>query len=922
MHRKWDAISETDGAVPYREAAQALCAAEAAMNLNEVPRVASIALNLVKHWPDDTRLLEPLFFLSSRKVDSVWEQRFEESFRTTLAATHDPDALYPLFEKCFRIGRPDLAWELHNRIAALDPDYPGLLLNASANARKWFLFRRRWVGMPAAASTELMDLRSAQRWAGSLPLWRNTAAVVPLGATLAPARTVEERKQLLALALDEFKRREAADALTLPMRYQFVAALERARDIDGARRRLEAIAEDFPQEAAGTRIALSEIYERAGDWEQVYETLRGHTDLADQEVELAAMLRLCEAQVNLRLGLAALHTARRALAAFPTSSQAVEMLASTVARYDSPEEALLVLQKPRVRSTRTLTMLEAVALHRSQRFTESRRLCRAALLTPLPVRSATIQRPYLPPAEVTILWHVLATPSEKDFARHAAALEAMEDHVTTPFFRHLRDIWLRCYHADAGDGTADAARWTEGGRDRVEKAVLLHQLTLLLCRKQKFENARQAAGEAVVHLPESPQLWRWVVSLAGPDLETVAEARAACPADSETWLAELVIRTQVAAGMVTQEGTATSRWEDKERKPAEVIPDDVSDWVRRYVDAALQSETISVAALTRAASYLQRGGYTELSVQIGLAVGDRARGLLPAYVQGLRSAIELQDKQKALRFTQQAIEASLRPPAIFYEKLVGLKSAVDPVDSDDEMVEALKVLRREDPLNPLWAQMLGFVRFQRGGWEVVDALHQMTAALEYGATNRTPYLVGAEAARLLDRIDRATDLLYQGRRLYPEDTEILNNLVYTLAMTPETIETALDLLPALLAKARAQRDPLILDTASAVYAQSGLLDDAERTVRQILQMVEPGSRSWYRASTREVEIVLLRGNAEAAADRFRELIRQSSRMQEEDIQAVTRLLREAEERVAADHRPPPPSAIRLGEEDDAEDGLR
>ena len=59
----------------------------------------------------------------------------------------------------------------------------------------------------------------------------------------------------------------------------------------------------------------------------------------------------------------------------------------------------------------------------------------------------------------------------------------------------------------------------------------------------------------------------------------------------------------------------------------------------------------------------------------------------------------------------------------------------DRIDVDPEMIEALQNLRREEPSNPLWAEMLGYVRFRRGGWEIVDALSQMTDALSRGAQN-------------------------------------------------------------------------------------------------------------------------------------------------------------------------------------------
>ena len=41
---------------------------------------------------------------------------------------------------------------------------------------------------------------------------------------------------------------------------------------------------------------------------------------------------------------------------------------------------------------------------------------------------------------------------------------------------------------------------------------------------------------------------------------------------------------------------------------------------------------------------------------------------------------------------------------------------------DADVVQALKSLRIDDAANPLWAQMLGFIRFKRGAGVTVTAL--------------------------------------------------------------------------------------------------------------------------------------------------------------------------------------------------------
>ncbi len=195
-------------------------------------------------------------------------------------------------------------------------------------------------------------------------------------------------------------------------------------------------------------------------------------------------------------------------------------------------------------------------------------------------------------------------------------------------------------------------------------------------------------------------------------------------------------------------------------------------------------------------------------------------------------------------------------------------------------------------LNVLWAQMLGYIRFQRGGWEMLDALSQMGSAVQYGATNRTPYAVGAEAARQLGRTSRAVELLREGVARFPGDLDLLNNLIYTLAQTPEGIEEALDRIDALLEATR--RSVHTLDTASTVYTRAGLLDRADRTLGDILARVEPGSRAWFRARSRSAEVELLRGKAAEAVRSLRELLNQTPRIPEGDLREAHDLLRDAE----------------------------
>jgi tetratricopeptide (TPR) repeat protein len=268
--------------------------------------------------------------------------------------------------------------------------------------------------------------------------------------------------------------------------------------------------------------------------------------------------------------------------------------------------------------------------------------------------------------------------------------------------------------------------------------------------------------------------------------------------------------------------------------------------------------------MARAADYLLRSGMKKAAALAARDAVSHARGLLPAYVVGIRCALAERNKPRAVECTKKAIQASIRPIPEFHLKMVELKVASgDAVATDYDAVSSLQYLREKEPGNPLWAQMLGYVRFNRGGWEVVDSAYEMMAAIENGATNRTPFLVGAEASRLFGNYDRATDLLRKGLRYHPDDLALLNNLTYTLALAPGGSEEAMKYVPLLIQ--RAQDNPDILDTAAVACLRAGRLDDADRMLSGILAKAAEGTPPWFRARLRQAEV--LRERARAMPDR-------------------------------------------------------
>ncbi len=895
IHRQWKAMSGSDIEIPYNNPVQALSILEAYMNLNRAPKVADITLQAITRWPRDIRILEPLFFMAVKRGGGEWEDRFSQHLLRTLTVHDNPDQLYETLYKCFALSRPDLAWAIYRRIRTIDPTHPSLAMSVAKYGHKWFAFRKRRLGIPSGTAAETLDLKPFFLLAQWFPEWQRVAANIPHGDTLAVSDTTPPRKRFLAESIRDFEPREQRGELSLDMQYLYALALEMSGRIDLARQQLESIVERDPDEKESARIVLSEMCERKGDWISVYETLRTYLEPRETEadtptpeeieltwppdnlpraaatiIHLNPLLRLIKAQLELRLGLAAVHTAREAVRLYPYSPRATELHATALFALGQPEEALHVLDQPRVRELRDLDVQETRALFETERYNELKAFSRQMLLPQIRIPVGTVQHTALPPAELAVLWHRVAIPSEAQFAENAAHLRGNLS-TASPGLRKLLELWLEAYDNHCSGDLADPQRWIACTRDSMEHATALNQLTLLLCREERYTEAETAARKAVTAMPSIPMLWQILISLSGVDADVVARARQACPDDAELWLAELVMRAHPTVGTEMHEATRQ----------------ELDAWIAKTVTDALDAK-FPPATLTRAGEFLWRGNYRDETVLIARDLAEHARGLLPSYILAMRAALHERDNALALLCTEKAIAAALRPLPELYETLVSIKASDGEIDTDPDMVNALRNLRKSDPDNPIWPQMLGYIRFRRGGWEIIDAMFEMNVAIAGGATNRAPYLIASEVSRLLQNYDRAADVLTQGLTHSPGHPSLLNNLAFTLSHDAKRIAEALELVPQL--RQLAEDNPHIRDTLAVVYLRAGKLDDAQRTIAEILCKADPGSPLWFRANMHLAEIAWKRGKPREARMQLEGLLKSGKHVPDEDILAANSLL--------------------------------
>lgn len=483
---------------------------------------------------------------------------------------------------------------------------------------------------------------------------------------------------------------------------------------------------------------------------------------------------------------------------------------------------------------------------------------------------------YLPPAETSAMWHFLAVPSAGAFRDTARILTENRATATSPFLKGLISLWLDCYDKKCGGQSAEPEKWLACGRDNIENAILLNQLAILLCWQEKYVEARNVAGMAVKLTPQCPVPWRMLISLSGRDPEVAAAARKTCPTDSEIWLADLVITTQRARSS-TNAANEGSTGNEK--------------WAENEVANAAAANTFTPAAMTRAGDYLFRGGMIKAATIAASNAVARARGLLPAYMLGMQCAMSVHNRNLALESARGVIKSSLRRMPLFYRKLVELKGDKAMAEGDSEMVDALRNLRIEYPDDPLWAQMLGYIRYKRGGWETIDATEQLQAALDAGSTNKSTYIVAAEASRVIGNSERAVDILRNGLQRYPDNIAIINNLAYTLCMTPNGTDEAIKLASRL--EEAGGDDLAIMDTLALVYLRAGAFEKGEKMAGKILRKVNPDTPQWFRARLRLAEIAVQSGKSTDAVNTLTDILSRTRGVSEEDIFAANDLLTKA-----------------------------
>ena len=865
-HSRWTLLAQIDSSTSYATADAAIAMMEAYMNLNRLDELGNRIGAVLNDWPAEPRLIYPLFYLAQHRAS--WQPRFKEYLLHYVQSSANPRALAELIEPCLILHRPDLAWQVCRRLRELDPRHPALAMMAAQYGHLWFKFR--WSDAPAGEPD--IDLEPYFLLAHAVPRYADFAKSVPFGRELARAGLLPVRREKLQEALQEFESRQAAGTLSLAQCFEYAHALSMAGRLDAAVAELNRILHDYPQEALTCHTLLALFYEQRGAWQEVYEALRPFA-AENAEGQMVPMLLLSETYRRFHMLPAALETAQAAFKKNPDSLSA-QILAEALLQNGKAEAALDQLAAYPIGYSQDLDRLRIQALFQTQRYTTVNEVQPPWRFPVLPLPETQSLR--LAAAEEACNGPLFLNPSPAAFAAAAANATLLSRSDQTPFLSGLAKEWLKTWNG----APADLAAWEACGRNTREKAAALHQLALLSLHQGKTATAIAALQAAIRHMPGSAPLWQSYIALSGKDAAVIHAARTACPDDEDIWLADFVAR------MENQSPVAAPDME-----------------ARLQQELKTDATRLSAATLTRAGEFLERRGLLKAADLAALLAEPKANGLLPVYVFAERRALAKGDHQLALDGLRRAMNAAVQPPLFFQETFARLLAMEYPLNTSDETSRTLQTLVTQEPENPLWLQLQGYLFLQRGGMDLPAAFRLSAAAVKAGATNATPFLVAAEAARRLGDLPNAIAMLQEGLRHHPDHLAMQNNLVDLLSLEPATLAQAGPLLTDLLMRAPA--DPAILDTAAGVYLQQLKFTEAEKILDRLQLGAAPFSPRWTSSRLRRAEMALLQKKWAETERIAREIIKNGKGLSNDQVHRAQLLLVKSLE-----GQPAPPSWFR------------
>lgn len=841
----WDSIRQSDSDLPYATPLQGVIAAESHLRINDIAGAANILRRCMKDRESNPIFLNPVIRVAHEWPIQEWLGRFESLFLVNLKQLK-PGDLTLAMDGAFSVGRPDLGWLAYRRLETVAPDDPMLMIAPAEYGRKWFLFRHDIIGVPGS-SREMVDIKPFLQFAGNQSPWKELWADIPLADELGGIITREGYQRRLRMCMDALVKVESQGKLDFRLQLLWGRVLGELGQWDEAHAKLKEFEVKTPRRHRDFLLAHADLYKAQSDWEASFEILSEYIR-AESHPPLTVWLDLANAAMSLDLGAYAMGCMEEARRDYPESEEWSLAMAGMWSFFGFGEEALFVvngMKNPPHPTLRAKLFMETGRVMEGQKLTMVENL--GDLATP------KRQTELLPPAEWVLEWRG-GRIQDADYERERKAIKPHQ----APFLKALNKARVAWYDRRGKGDASDVLMWDAIGRDAREKAVALNDLGLLLLRQGRTNEADRAIAKALDYMPRWSLLWRLKLITCGPaeNKATLAEtAMQSCPLDSELWLAYVVTKGRSGAG---------------------------ADWATREATKVSEAKTQSPGTLVRAGDFWLRQDYTNAACLAARAAIRSGQGLLPAYVLGVTAAIKTKDYQWALACARGGAEQALEPWP-FYKIIIGLKGRSGKADPD--VIRALEELATRYPQEGIWAAQLGEVYFRKGQTDRALGVLEDALAREEGKKQALPrtYLLAAEAARREGNLARAIKILKACRAKYPDDVNVLNNLIFTLAQDPLYAGEAAALLPDLL---KVKRDDFaIYDTAALVFMRVGDLRHAEEYMKKALTMVKRGEYAWLEVYLNAAEAQIRLGKYKDARESLSLIMKSPERTAAMDARA-------------------------------------
>ncbi len=837
----WDSIRASDSDIPYATPLQGVIAVEAQLRIGAFTSAANVLRRAMQGRPLEPLFLNPTIRIMRERQDLEWQRLFESLFMVNLKKLKATDLTLAM-DGAFSIGRPDIGWLAFVRLSTIAPDDPILLIAPAEYGRQWFQFRHETLGV-AGYGEKMIDAKPFFQLAAAQSPWKELWGRIPMADELGGLITREGYERQLKLCLQALKSVEAKNALDMRLKLLWARVLGDLGRWQEAHDKLTAFEGETRFQHLLYLSAHADLYKAQGDWEMCYETLSEYVR-NESHPPLTVWLDLAQAAMSLDLGSFAMGCMEEARHDYPESEEWSLAMAGMWSFFGFNEEALFIANNMKHAPHPSLRVKLLLATGRIQ---EGQKLLLVENLHNIVLPKQ--QSELLPPAEWTMEWRG-GELSDSDYELERKALKPRQ----TPFLKSLYATKIAWYASKGQDGSSNIDKWIKLGRNPREKAFALSELTLLLMRQRRTSEAGTAIAKALEFQPSSALFNRLSV-LLNKDSKTTSKALAAAPLDSELWLANIVATTLA--------------------KPS-------AGWADREIMNAVANSVYSPGALVRAGDFLLRNGQTNAACIAARAAIKNGQGLLPADVLGVTAAIKIKDTAWALACARAGAQHALEPWP-FYKIVVGLQ--LRSTKGDPDVVQALEGLASHYPKENLWAERLGEAYFQKGQTERALGILEDAIAREAGQAQASPrpHLLAAEAARREGNIPRAIKILKAAYIRYPDNINVLNNLIFTLAQNPMFVSEALSLLPTLLNAQQA--DFAIHDTAALVYMRSGNLIEAEKHMQKALSLVQKGEYAWLEVYLNAAETQIRLGKLREAHESLALVLKTPQRSSSIDARA-------------------------------------